>query len=86
MIEIIKAEYIAEYKLKLEFNNGNSGFIDLKDHIWGPAFEPLKNLEFFKKVEVSKALVRNKESTCHSDSKTSPSYNRLSTENDIESP
>ncbi len=56
MIEIVKVEYIKDYKLNLEFNNGNSGLVDLEDHIWGPAFEPLKNIDFFKQVEVSKTL------------------------------
>ena len=56
MIEIIEVEYITEYKLMLKFNNGNSGIVDLKDQLWGPAFEPLKNVDFFKKVEVSKTL------------------------------
>ena len=56
MIEIIEAKYLTEYKLSLMFNNGNSGTVDLKDHLWGPAFEPLQNIDFFKQVEVSKTL------------------------------
>lgn len=56
MIEIIEAEYVTDYILKLKFNDGNSGTIDLEEHIYGPAFKPLKDLEFFKKVEVTKDL------------------------------
>jgi hypothetical protein len=56
MLEIVEAKYSNEYKLWLKFNNGKSGEVDLKDHIWGPAFEPLKDVDFFKKFEVSNIL------------------------------
>jgi len=56
MLEIVEAKYSNEYKLWLKFNNGKSGEVDLKDHIWGPAFEPLKDVDFFSKVEVSSVL------------------------------
>lgn len=56
MVEIIEAEYVIDYILKLKFNNGSSGTIDLEEHIWGPAFKPLKDKDFFKKVEISKNL------------------------------
>jgi len=56
MIEVTEAQYSSEYKLWVKFNNGKEGIVDLEKHLWGPAFEPLKNREFFKKVEVSKTL------------------------------
>ena len=33
MIEIMQVKYINDYKLMLEFNNGDSGIIDLKDQL-----------------------------------------------------
>jgi len=35
------------YRLKVTFNNGASGIIDLSDEIWGEVFEPLKDPVLF---------------------------------------
>lgn len=56
MIEVIEAKYLTDYKLWLKFNNGVVGEVDLKNDIWGPAFEPLKEISFFKQIEVSKVM------------------------------
>jgi len=56
MVEILEAKYSKEFRLWLKFNNGKSGEVDLKDHLWGPAFEPLKDVDYFIKFEVSKDL------------------------------
>ncbi len=56
MIEIVEASYIREYRIHLLFNNKVSGEVDLKDALWGPIFEPLKNPAFFKAFKVSEEL------------------------------
>jgi Protein of unknown function (DUF2442) len=48
LIKLVDAKYIADYKIHVTFNNGEQKNIDLKDHIWGEIFEPLKNKDFFK--------------------------------------
>ena len=53
MIEIIKAQYIEDYKIFIEFKDGSSGLVDLKDDLWGNIFEPLKDVNTFKKFKVS---------------------------------
>ena len=53
MLEIIGAEYLDGCKVRLRFNNGESGIVDLQDALWGPVFEPLKEPEAFKKFQVS---------------------------------
>jgi hypothetical protein len=40
------------HKLKIEFEDGISGIIDVSDRLHGPVFEPLKDPEFFSRVEV----------------------------------
>ncbi len=40
MIEVTGAEYLQDYKVWLEFNNGKSGEVDLESHLWGPVFVP----------------------------------------------
>ena len=44
-------EYIKKYKLKLTFDNKDVKIVDLEEELWGPMFEPLKDIEYFKKVK-----------------------------------
>jgi len=56
MLEIKKAEYIEEFKVRVFFDNGESGVVDLAEALWGPVFEPLKDISLFKKFVVSETL------------------------------
>ncbi len=56
MIEVTEAKYLEDYKVWLEFNNGKSGEVDLENHLWGPVFVPLKNIEEFEKFKISNEL------------------------------
>ena len=52
-VSITKAEYIADYSIMLNFNNGEKGIVDLKSTIFNDhrkIFEPLKDIEYFKKI------------------------------------
>lgn len=51
-LEVNKAKYISDYKIHLWFNNGTEKTVDLKNELNGPVFEPLKNIEFFKKFKI----------------------------------
>lgn len=46
-----KVEYFKDYKLKLTFRNKDVKIVDLKKELWGPMFEPLKDIEYFKLVK-----------------------------------
>ena len=51
-VSVTKAKYISNYSIMLNFNNGEQGIVDLKSTIFNDSrkiFEPLKNIEFFKK-------------------------------------
>ncbi|RJP31687.1 MAG: DUF2442 domain-containing protein [Candidatus Omnitrophota bacterium] len=56
MLEIKSAMYVEAYKIRLLFNNGEEGVVDLQDSLWGPMFEPLRELGEFKRFAVSKVL------------------------------
>jgi len=47
-LEVKKADYITDYKLRLEFNEGTIMSVDLEHDLNGKVFEPLKNKEYFK--------------------------------------
>lgn len=51
-IEVIKAEYVDDYRIKLWFNNNVTKVVDLKSSLKGVVFEPLKDLDYFKKFSV----------------------------------
>lgn len=52
-IKVIKAKYIEGYKIEIKFNDGKTKIIDFKDQLWGEMFEPLKNIEYFKKFKLN---------------------------------
>lgn len=53
---IKKANYISEYKLLLTFEDGNARLADLKPHLEGEIFKPLKDISYFKTVKVNSDL------------------------------
>ncbi len=48
LIKVRNAEYLSDYMLKLEFSDGVSGKVDLKEEIYGDVFQPLKDVDYFK--------------------------------------
>ena len=49
---VIDVYYVDNYRLLLKFADGKAKIVDLKSEIWGELFEPLKDIEEFKKVRV----------------------------------
>jgi hypothetical protein len=56
MVRVVEVRYISGYTLWLRFSDGTAGEIDLSGELWGPVFEPLRELEQFKKVQVNLEL------------------------------
>jgi hypothetical protein len=53
LIWIIKANYLNEYKIELEFNNQKKGVVNLKPYLDKKIYEPLKNLSTFKNFQLN---------------------------------
>ena len=53
---ITDAKYVREYRLYLYFNDGSEGEITLEPELFGPIFEPLKDISFFKQFTLSNEL------------------------------
>lgn len=51
-LEVIKAEYIADYRIKLWFNNQVTKIVDLQSSLHGRMFEPLKDMNLFKSFTI----------------------------------
>jgi hypothetical protein len=57
MIEIIEAEYLTDYKLKLVFSNSEVGIIDFKEYCHRVGlFSKLKDLNYFKMFKIDNEL------------------------------
>jgi hypothetical protein len=50
--EVTRAEYVDGFRIKLWFNNNVVKTVDLRSSLNGIVFEPLKDLEFFKRFSV----------------------------------
>ena len=51
-LEVVKAEYLMDYKIKLWFNNHVIKVVDLVNSLNGEAFAKLKNIENFKSFTI----------------------------------
>ncbi|MFN8494384.1 MAG: DUF2442 domain-containing protein [Caldilineaceae bacterium] len=49
-LHVIDVKYVDEYKLKLTFNNGVAGVVDLEPELYGEIFEPLQEKALFQQV------------------------------------
>jgi hypothetical protein len=56
MLEVTEVKYVSGYTLQLSFSDGAEGTVDLEDSLWGPVFEPLKDVAMFKQAFLSSIL------------------------------
>ena len=54
---VVHAEHVSDYSLRLTFSDGSAKIVDFSIWFNGPVFEPLRNLEFFKRFMVSGSTV-----------------------------
>ncbi len=50
MWRIVKVRAFHEFRLEVWFEDGVHGVVDLREELWGPMFEPLRDLAFFAQV------------------------------------
>lgn len=51
-IEVVKAEYLDGYRVKLLFNNKETRIVDLSHSSNGTVFAPLKDKNYFKRFSI----------------------------------
>ena len=56
MLEVVSAEYVADYRIRIRFDTGEEGIVDLRNALWGTVFESLKDMDVFRKFKVSDVL------------------------------
>ncbi len=57
LLHVVSVEYLDNYQLKLRFNNGIEGIVDLEQELYGEIFEPLKDKSLFQKVFVTSRTI-----------------------------
>jgi hypothetical protein len=50
--KIVYAEYVQSYIIHLRFFDGTEGEMDPEPELYGEVFEPLKDIQFFKRFNV----------------------------------
>lgn len=56
ILHVVEAVYDHDYVIRLRFNDGAEGFVDLADELYGEVFEPLKDLSKFRAFTVDSEL------------------------------
>ena len=56
MVAVTAVEPLADYKLRLTFDDGSERVVDLTEDLWGPMGEPLRDLAYFRQVRVDPDL------------------------------
>ena len=54
--KVVEVRALEGYRLWLRFHDGTVGTIDLAGELWGPMFEPLKDVSLFAQVSVNRDL------------------------------
>lgn len=50
--DVLEARYVGDYVVRLRFRDGTVGEVDLGPVLWGPMYEPLRDLEVFRRFSV----------------------------------
>jgi hypothetical protein len=54
---VVRAEYVSGYRLRITFHDGAVKIVDFSAWLNGPVFEPLRELEYFKRFMISGSTV-----------------------------
>jgi hypothetical protein len=53
LIKVTEARYLEDYKIVFKFNDGREKTIDFEDELWGEVFEPLKDINLFRRFTLN---------------------------------
>ena len=55
---ITRADFVERHTIEFEFNDGFVGRVDLAPALWGPVFEPLTDLDYFRQFRLEDDTIR----------------------------
>ena len=50
---IIEARHVRDHIVWVRFKDGSAGEVDFSADLWGPIFEPLKDVEYFRNFQIA---------------------------------
>ena len=56
LIDVIEARHVCDFIVWVKFEDGVEGEVDLSTELYGPVFEPLRDLDYFKRLVVDPEL------------------------------
>ena len=56
MVDVVEARHLHDHIVWLRFEDGTAGEVDLVGELQGPVFEPLRDVQYFKRFVVSPDL------------------------------
>jgi len=56
MIRVTEAKWVRDFVIHLRFNDGLEGDVDLRDDLYGPVFEPLRDVAVFRTLQLHPEL------------------------------
>ena len=52
ILHVVRAEHIGGHRVHLWFSDGADGEVDLRSSLDGPIFEPLKDVDYFRRFRL----------------------------------
>lgn len=52
MLHVVEASYVDALRVRVRFNDGAEGLIDLSESLDGPVFEPLNDKSYFARFKI----------------------------------
>jgi hypothetical protein len=52
MVDVVEARHVHDHTVWLRFEDGTAGEVDLAGELEGPVFEPLRDVQYFKRFVV----------------------------------
>lgn len=56
MLHVVEVQLQSAFRLRLWFNDGTDGYVDLSTELDGPVFEPLRDELYFSQVAIDEEL------------------------------
>jgi hypothetical protein len=56
ILHVVEAQHEHDYVLRVKFNDGAEGLVDLADELYGEMFEPLRDMDRFRAFRVDPEL------------------------------
>ena len=54
--KVVEGSYVSDFVIRVRFDDGREGSVDLREELWGQIFEPLRDPAYFRRFRVHPEL------------------------------